>query len=231
LSGAFRPGTRRDTRTQAESIRISADNDAAWIYAYNVPMTKQPNRDLPKSPFPHWLSILLDNPLRRRFVDAAKIVEQAGVAEGQVVLEVGCGPGFFTEFIAQKIGPGGKVIAQEVQPQMLRKLEKRASSFPLTSNITPLLADSGATGLETSSVDLVFAANVFEEIAHSGHMEEAAIELLRVLKPGHRLFFGEHRVPQARFDIILAELAKAGFEGPEKIDTSLFYSAFFIKPA
>lgn len=90
---------------------------------------------LPKSPFPHWLAFVLANPLRIRSTKPAKVVDEAGIKPGQTVLEIGCGPGVFTEFIAAKVGAGGQVIAQDVQAQMLNKLEKRRRRFTVNNKL------------------------------------------------------------------------------------------------
>ncbi|HEB12487.1 MAG TPA: methyltransferase domain-containing protein [Actinobacteria bacterium] len=190
---------------------------------------EQKNSALPKSPFPSWCSFLLIHPFRKRSFDRDKITAQAGVKPGQTVLEIGCGPGFFTETIAQKIGSSGKVIAQDVVPNMMIKLKKRMRRFPVTENIEPLLASSSHTGLDSGSVDLVFAANVFEEITKEGEMKATAGELYRVLKAEGSLYFGEHRVPDRILDTILDELKEAGFKRTEVDKNHIVNSALYKK--
>lgn len=188
-----------------------------------------PEDKLPKSPFPHWLSFVLVSRLRRFFDNPRKIIEQSGIRESQRVLEVGCGPGFFTEAIAQKVGLNGKVIAQDVQKQMLEKLKKRMAHFPVRENIELLLASSSKIGLPSESIDFIFAANVFEEIEREGETAQTAKELYRLLKPEGLLFFGEHRVPAWLLENILKGIEKAGFKQAGTGEKSFFYSALFRK--
>ncbi len=190
---------------------------------------EQKNEDLPRSPFPSWCSFLLIHPFRKRSFDRDKITAQAGVKTGQTVLEIGCGPGFFTEIIAQKVGPMGRVISQDVVPQMINKLKKRMKRFPVTENIEPLLANSSTTGLDSGSVDLVFAANVFEEVAKEGEMKATASELYRVLRSEGSLYFGEHRVPDRILNTILDELKEAGFKRIEVDENHIINSALYQK--
>lgn len=191
------------------------------------PAAKEKN--LPRSPFPSWCSFLLTHPWRKNEFDRDKIIEQAGIAPGMTVLELGCGPGFFTEFIAQKLGPTGKVISQDVVPAMIAKLKKRMRRFPVTENIEPLLASSSHTGLHAESVDLIFAANVFEEIVREGEIVATVDELHRVLRPGHILYFGEHRVPARTTDKIFSELKRVGFTRSEVPEKHFVHSAVFTR--
>ncbi|HEB12286.1 MAG TPA: class I SAM-dependent methyltransferase [Actinobacteria bacterium] len=184
---------------------------------------------LPQSPFPSWCSFLLIHPFRKRSFDRDKITAQAGVKTGQSVLEIGCGPGFFTEILAQKVGSKGMVIAQDVVPKMMTKLRKRMRRFPVTENIEPLLANSSDTGLDSDTVDLVFAANVFEEVAKEGEMKSTANELYRVLKAEGSLYFGEHRVPPTILKTIRGELKEAGFKRKEVDENYFFDSAIYQK--
>lgn len=184
---------------------------------------------LPRSPFPSWCSFLLLHPFRKRSFDRDKITSQAGIKTGQTVVELGCGPGFFTEIIAQKVGLGGKVIAQDVVPKMLAKLKKRMRRFPITENIEPLLASSSSTGLDAESVDIVFAANVFEEITKENEMAGTADEIFRLLKPGGTLYFGEHHIPPQMLKNILLELERAGFTQSEFDINYFHHSAIFKK--
>jgi len=183
---------------------------------------------LPRSPFPSWCSFLLLHPFRKRSFDRDKIASQAGIKAGQTVLELGCGPGFFTEIIAQKVGSGGKVIAQDVVPKMLAKLNKRMRRFPMTENIEPLLASSSSTGLDVESVDIIFAANVLEEITKEDEMAGTAAEVFRLLKPGGTLYLGEHRIPPQILEKILSELERAGFTRSE-FETSYFHHFAIFK--
>ncbi len=192
-------------------------------------MSTRPNgKALPQSPFPAFCSFMLTHPWRQRQFDREKITDQATVNLGQTILEIGCGPGFFTEALAQKVGVDGKVIAQDVAPKMIAKLKKRSRRFPIFENIEPLLANSSNTGLQDESVSLIFAVHVFEEIIKEGEMERTANELFRVLKEGGSLYFGEHRVRNQTLRQIINDLTQAGFKRSE-VDKKLFFDAALFK--
>jgi ubiquinone/menaquinone biosynthesis C-methylase UbiE len=59
--------------------------------------------------------------------------ERAGFRRGQRVLDVGCGPGFATVDLAQRVGPRGKVVAVDISQRFLTHLEERASARGLTN--------------------------------------------------------------------------------------------------
>ena len=71
---------------------------------------------------PYWLSIFLYNPIRKVMINRGAFLREMGVKEGDSVLELGCGPGFFTETLSTIVGPNGKVYAQDVQQEIQLKL-------------------------------------------------------------------------------------------------------------
>ncbi len=74
---------------------------------------------------PWWLLFTFDNPLRRLVHDSQKILRPY-VKQGNTVLDVGCGMGFFTLGLAELVGKDGRVFAADLQKQMLAGLRKRA---------------------------------------------------------------------------------------------------------
>lgn len=174
---------------------------------------EEPN-DLPKSTYPYWAKFTLNNPLRRRFINREKLVSQAGIEKGQTVFELGFGVGFFTEFIAKAIGPDGVLYSQDVEPRMLDTLKENMQHFAISSNINPIIASSTNVPLEDGSVDLIFAANVFEEIEKEGLLNDSIAELKRISREGAKLFFMEHigGVGLPRISAIEKALDDAGFK-------------------
>ena len=76
---------------------------------------------------PWWFIGSFDNPLRRLVHAPERIFGWAG-EEGQTVLDLGPGMGYFTLLLARMVGPQGTVIAADLQPQMLAGLRRRAST-------------------------------------------------------------------------------------------------------
>ena len=116
--------------------------------------------------------------LRHRLEDVTKPLKKAGITEGQIVLDFGCGPGHYTIAAAKMVGESGRVYALDIHPLAARSVEKKAAKKSLT-NIKTIISDRD-TGLPDQSID---TALVYDTIHMIKDKQALARELHRVLKP------------------------------------------------
>ncbi|MCW9096800.1 MAG: methyltransferase domain-containing protein, partial [Ignavibacteriaceae bacterium] len=77
----------------------------------------------------------LDTRFRRWFQSPKKILKPY-IKEGMTVLDLGCGPGFFSIELAKMVGSSGKVITADLQKGMLEKLKEKIKGTQLENRIT-----------------------------------------------------------------------------------------------
>lgn len=123
------------------------------------------------------LGWMLDNPIRWRYT--RPVLDRVGIRPGDVVLELGSGTGVFTVAAAQRIGPQGRFVAVDIQPEMIKRVEQRVRTAGL-ANVDAHAADAYHLPLADGSVDRAFLISVLEEIPDP---VRALAELSRVLKP------------------------------------------------
>jgi ubiquinone/menaquinone biosynthesis C-methylase UbiE len=117
------------------------------------------------------------------FRDPYQALDDAGLKPGQKVLEVGCGPGFFTVPAARTVGEQGSVTALDISPLAVRRVEGKIEQAGV-ANARVILADAAQTDLPSQDFDLIFVFG----FAHSvGHLGDILIELHRLLKPAGTL--------------------------------------------
>jgi ubiquinone/menaquinone biosynthesis C-methylase UbiE len=112
------------------------------------------------------------------FVSPYKRLNTAGLKQGQKVLEVGCGPGFFTIPAAKIVGDGGHVYAIDVNPVAVEHVRRKIERQGL-KNVEVIRADAGETGLADESLDTAFLFAVIHAFPNVG---EVMREMHRVLK-------------------------------------------------
>lgn len=114
---------------------------------------------------PWWLGYFLVTPLRRLWQDPRAILEPY-VREGMSVLEAGPGMGFFTLELARRVGPAGRVVAVDVQPNMLAALRRRAQRAGLDGRIETRQAAGSLLGVRdlAGKVGFVLAFAVVHEL-------------------------------------------------------------------
>jgi len=140
-------------------------------------------RKIIPSPAPAFLGRIFDSDLRRKMQSPEKVIQRSGIQKGMQVLEIGCGSGAITTFVARAVGNKGNVYALDIQPEMLQQLENKLPQ-PENKDITNIkLIESSAYDLpfDDNSLDLVFMVTVFGEIPDH---DKALKEIKRVLKPG-----------------------------------------------
>lgn len=129
------------------------------------------------------------------------------------MLEVGCGSGAFTTYVAAKVGPGGKVYALDTQQKMLDQLERKLKKpqWSDIENINPVKADAYSIPFKDNFFDLVYMITVLPEIPDQ---IRALKEVKRILKPGGYIsvneFFPDPDYPLKSTTI--SRLKTAGFE-------------------
>jgi ubiquinone/menaquinone biosynthesis C-methylase UbiE len=150
----------------------------------------------------------LDNRFRRWLQDPYKILGPY-IKKGMTVLDLGCGPGFFTIDMAQLVGKSGRVIASDLQEGMLQKLKGKIQGTDLEEIIKLHKCEKNKIGL-TDNVDFVFAFYVVHEVSNQ---EELFIELGSMLRPDGRVFIVEpsFRVSKTAFDKTINKARDAGF--------------------
>ncbi len=133
----------------------------------------------------HWafriMSLIHDNPIRRKLSDPYQTLETAGIKLGQKVLEIGCGPGFFTIPAARIVGETGIVFALDIHPLAIDSVQKKIKNEKI-DNITLLKADATNTGLPDLSIDIAFLFGVPRLLRNELVFKDVLTELYRVLR-------------------------------------------------
>jgi ubiquinone/menaquinone biosynthesis C-methylase UbiE len=138
------------------------------------------------------------------------------VEEGMTVLDIGCGPGFFTIDMAQIVGESGRVIAADLQEGMLQKLRDKIQGTELEKRITLHRSEENKIGV-SEKVDFVLAFYVLHEIPNQ---KEFLGELKSILKPNGQALIVEppFHVSKKAFEETIRKARDAGFrpaEGPK----------------
>jgi ubiquinone/menaquinone biosynthesis C-methylase UbiE len=127
-----------------------------------------------------------DNPLRRLLLPPKRLVRPY-VGAGQVVADLGSGPGYYTFELAATVGPEGWVFVVDSDETAIRALLKKAEARGLR-NIDARVASAADVGfIPSGSVDFVLANGLLCCVATKDH-EAAANEIKRILKPGGKAF-------------------------------------------
>lgn len=132
----------------------------------------------------------LDRPEREVEEQPTKLMEALKLKPGDVVADIGAGSGFFTFRIAERVGARGKVLAVDIQPEMLDLIRERMKQRGL-KNVEPVLGTITDPKLPPDSVDLILLVDVYHEFSHPWEMTRA---MVRGLKKGGRLVFVEYRL-------------------------------------
>jgi ubiquinone/menaquinone biosynthesis C-methylase UbiE len=182
-------------------------------------------------PAPAFIGHLLDSGYRRRIQPPSQLIERSGIKKGMHVLDLGCGSGAFTTFIARAVGEKGEVYALDIQADMLKQLENKLSK-PENKDIKNIkLIEGNAYELpfDDGSLDLVNMVTVLQEIPDRN---KALQEVKRVLKRGGLFavteLFPDPDYPWKSTTIKLGE--GAGFV-VDKVSGNFFnYTVRFRKP-
>jgi ubiquinone/menaquinone biosynthesis C-methylase UbiE len=111
------------------------------------------------------------------------------IPKGASVADIGAGSGYLTVRLAARVGPSGRVFANDVQPQMLNMLARRLSNSKIT-NVTLIEGTLDDPKLPPASVDLALMVDVYHELSQPQSMLR---HLRESLKPGGRLVLLEYR--------------------------------------
>lgn len=107
---------------------------------------------------------------------------------GDVVLDLGCGPGDYAFACSERIGEIGVVYAMERDPDLIKDLQERAKRMGVR-NIRPINGDiTQPLPLADCSVDVCIIVTVLHHPAVSSHKEALFTEVHRILKPSGRFF-------------------------------------------
>jgi ubiquinone/menaquinone biosynthesis C-methylase UbiE len=157
---------------------------------------------------PWWLGYTFDNPLRRALHDPERILSGL-VRQGQAVVDIGCGLGYFSLAMARMVGPRGRVIALDLQAEMLVRARARARRRGVDGVIDFRRCAPDDLGL-SDLVDFVLAFWMLHEVRDLAGL---LAQVRSVLGPTGRLLVVEPKVhvPAARFATTVAEIEQSGF--------------------
>lgn len=133
------------------------------------------------------------------------------IGSGDTVLDLGCGPGYFSIPMARMAGEGGNVIAADVQEGMLSHLRNRAEEQGLSARFRFHRTESGSLNLRVPPV--VSFALAFYVLHETADRREILADLYRILRPEGLLLVAEpwFEVGGREFGETIDDAERAGF--------------------
>ncbi|MGE5194174.1 MAG: PVC-type heme-binding CxxCH protein, partial [Deltaproteobacteria bacterium] len=131
----------------------------------------------------------LDRPEREQEEASTKMIEALKLQPGQVVADIGAGTGRLTLMMAEKVGMDGKVLAVDVQQEMLDIISVKLKQRSI-KNVALVKGTQKSPKLEKESVDLALFVDVYHEFAFPYEM---MLEISKAMKVGGRVVLVEFR--------------------------------------
>jgi ubiquinone/menaquinone biosynthesis C-methylase UbiE len=182
-----------------------------------------------KFPTPAFMTLIIDNPFRRRFIQSPDtIADRMGLEPGMTVVEVGPGKGSYTFAVARRVAPG-TVYACDIQPAVVEGLRARAASEGV-ANVDARVEDAYAFSFGDDTVDRVLMIACLPEIPEPVRVLR---ECRRILRPGGLVCLSE-LLPDPDYPLRSTErrwAAEAGLEFDEGFGNFFVYQLHFRKPA
>lgn len=160
---------------------------------------------------------LLEDPQRDSYQRPHEVLMALKLKPGEVVADIGAGSGYFTLRIAQHVGAAGKVYAVDVNPDMIRHINRQIRSH-VVPNVVSVLADPDDPLLPEKSLDRVFICNVWHHIENPiGYIDRLKKSLKRggevVMIDFHKkdLPVGPPLPMKIAREALIAQLQRSGF--------------------
>jgi ubiquinone/menaquinone biosynthesis C-methylase UbiE len=172
---------------------------------------------------------------REREEHCQTLLKALDLKPGQAICDMGCGNGYYTLKMAKIVGREGRVLAVDVQPEMLHMLELRAKERRI-GNVEPVSGTLVDPRLPAGELDLILCVDVYHEFSHPEPMLAA---MRKALKPRGRLVLVEFRAEDPEVPIlplhkmtkaqVLAELEPNGFKLVESFDKLPWQHVLFFE--
>jgi ubiquinone/menaquinone biosynthesis C-methylase UbiE len=178
----------------------------------------------------------LNRPERMQEENPQEMLEQLRVEPGMTVCDMGCGDGYYTVELARRVGADGKVLAVDIQPEMLQELSRRCERMEI-KNVDMVLGLPHDPKLPEGQVDLILMVDVYHEFSNPVQMLKA---MRRSLKPNGRIALVEFRAEDPTVPIkpehkmtkkqILKEYKANGFKLVSQYDRLPWQHLMFLGP-
>lgn len=148
-----------------------------------------------------------------------EVMDALGAKSGSVVADIGAGPGYFTFRLAERVGPQGRVYAEDILKDRLDSISERAAKEH-RAQITTILGTPDDPRLPIASLDAALIVNAYHEFRDYDAMLQG---VFHALKPGGRLavidcpadpgqpresYYARHHIPE---DFVRGDLTHNGF--------------------
>jgi len=139
----------------------------------------------------------LERDKREREERTDLLLEALALQPGMVVADIGAGTGYLSRRMAPLVMPGGKIIALDLQPEMVTFLQTGVKRSGL-SQIEVRLGTVDDIKLPKNSIDMAIMVDVYHELAYP---YEVLSSIMQALKPRGRIIFVEYKAEDARIPI------------------------------
>ena len=193
---------KRSTGRTAAAAALAGLLAAGWPAApVRSQDEREPRRRAPAEFMSHLGADWLERPERVEEEQPGRVLDVLGLRRGDVAADVGCGSGYYARRIARRVQPGGTVYCQDIQPEMLEIMRRRAAEEGV-AGIEAVLGTPTDPRLPAGAVDWVVIADVYHEMSAP---EPMLAGIRRALAPRGRVALLEYRAEDGTGDRIKAD--------------------------
>jgi ubiquinone/menaquinone biosynthesis C-methylase UbiE len=179
----------------------------------------------------------LDRPDRQAEEKPDLAIRELSLKPGMIVADIGAGTGYYSIRIAKRVTPGGRVLSDDIQPEMLARLRANAKAENVT-NIATILGSESDPHLPLDTVDLAIMVDVYHELSRPQRMLQ---HIRAALKPDGQLVLLEYRKedpsvpirPEHKMSLadVKAEIEPEGYVFVKSVETLPWQHMIFFKRA